>query len=191
MFSTLMVSVLLPPTFFLDASIRATLRDFQFPVLLGLMQALTWIGEDWVLIVAALALYGIGRRRKRQRLKQAGALGLIALAASAGVVQVIKHLAGRPRPDLVDRGILNWGPSFERGHDAFPSGHATLAFALAAVLSSVYPSGRWIWYSLAVLVAFTRIYIDVHFASDVFVGAVLGLLIGIWASMLKLERLKP
>jgi undecaprenyl-diphosphatase len=56
---------------------------------------------------------------------------------------------------------------------------------MAAVMTAVYPSGRWIWYSLAVLVAFTRVYIDAHFASDVLAGAVLGVLIGIWASKLK------
>jgi undecaprenyl-diphosphatase len=61
---------------------------------------------------------------------------------------------------------------------------------MAAVLSAFYPAGQWAWYSLAVLVAFTRIYIGAHFASDVFVGAVLGVLIGIWASRLKLEHLK-
>jgi undecaprenyl-diphosphatase len=181
---------LLPWVFLEDGQIRILLKAFRIQPLFDLMHILTWIGKNWVLMGAAAVLLGIGHWRRQQKLRRAGALGLIAVAVSVAVVQAVKSLAGRPRPKLVDEGILNWGPSFENGHDSFPSGHAISSFALAAVLSSFYPSGRWIWYSLAVLVAFTRVYIDVHFVSDVFVGAILGLLIGIWASKLTLERLK-
>jgi membrane-associated phospholipid phosphatase len=183
-------TVILPLVFLEDGPIRVLLKDLRVQPVFQLMRLWTWLGFGWVLAAVAAALFGIGLWRKQQRLKQAAALSLIALAVSGLVVQTIKHLIGRPRPKLADQGVFGWGPSFQSGHDSFPSGHTISAFAMAAVLSSFYPSGRWIWYSLAVLVAFTRVYIDAHFASDVFVGAVLGVLIGMWASRLKMGYLK-
>ncbi|MBI3595702.1 MAG: phosphatase PAP2 family protein [Nitrospirae bacterium] len=187
---TVVIVALLPLVFLEDGLIRSILKDLRVHPLFKLMHILTWFGRGWVLAVEAAVLYVIGRWLKQQKLKQAGGRSLIAVAVAGTVVQVVKHLTGRPRPKLVDTGIMNWGPSFASGHDSFPSGHTISAFAMAAVLSAVYPAGQWIWYSLAVFVAFTRIYIDAHFASDVFVGAVLGVLIGVWASRLKLEYLK-
>ena len=187
---TVIIAALLPLVFFEDGPIRSILKDLRVPVLFKPMHILTWIGNGRILMAVALILFGIGWWWSEKKLKQAGMLGLIALAVSGMAVQTIKHLVGRPRPKLADQGVFKWGPSFERGHDSFPSGHTISAFAMAAVLSYFYPSGRWIWYSLAILVAFTRIYIDAHFASDVFGAAVLGVLIGIWASKLKLEYLK-
>jgi membrane-associated phospholipid phosphatase len=184
-------AAILPLIFLGDGPIHAFLKDHRVQSLYQLMRILTWLGHGWILAAVAAILFGIGWWRKRQELKRAAVSSLIALAISGLSVQVIKHLTGRPRPKLADRGVFEWGPSLQTGHDSFPSGHAFSAFAMAAVLSSFYPAGRWIWYSLAVLVAFTRVYISAHFASDVFVGAVLGVLIGTWASRLKLGYLKP
>jgi len=181
---------MLPLVFLGDEPIRIVLKDLRVQAVFNLMHVLTWIGRGWVLMVEASVLFGIGWRWRNPKLKQAGARGLIAVATAGLAVQTIKHLAGRPRPKLLDQGVFDWGPSFASGHDSFPSGHTISAFAMAAVLSSIYPAGRWLWYSLAVLAGFTRLYIGAHFASDVFVGAVLGILIGIWASRLKLEWLK-
>ncbi|HUK57368.1 MAG TPA: phosphatase PAP2 family protein [Nitrospiria bacterium] len=184
------IVALLLLVFLEDGPIRGVIKDLRVHAVLKLMHLLTWLGRGWVLGAEAIALYGIGRWLKRPELKQAGVRCLIAVSVAGAAVQVIKHLVGRPRPRLVDRGIVDWGPSFVSGHDSLPSGHTISAFAMAAVLSAFYPAGQWIWYALAVLVAFTRIYIDAHFPSDVFVGAVLGVLIGVWASRLKRERLK-
>lgn len=62
------------------------------------------------------------------------------------------------------------------GNYSFPSGHTSTAFAAAAVLTrlGVPPA---IAYGLAALVGITRLYVGVHFPSDVLAGAVLGLLI--------------
>jgi undecaprenyl-diphosphatase len=187
---TAMIIALLPLVFLEDGPIRTLLKDHRIHFLFKLMHILTWLGVGWVLAVLAAVLLGIGYLRGNLKLRKAAVLSLIALLVSGLAVQTIKHLIGRPRPRLADQGIVGWGSSFQSGHDSFPSGHALSSFAMAAVLSSFYPGGQWIWYSLAVLVAITRIYIDAHFASDVFVGAVLGVLIGIWASRLKLGYLK-
>jgi len=183
---TVMIIALLPLVFLEDGLIRTLLKEHRIHFLFKLMHFLTWLGVGWVLAVVAAVLLGFGYLRENPKLMKAAVLSLIALAISGLAVQTIKHVIGRPRPRLVEQGIVNWGPSLQSGHDSLPSGHALSSFAMAAVLSSFYPAGQWIWYSLAVLVAFTRIYIDAHFTSDVFVGAVLGVLIGLWASRLNL-----
>lgn len=57
---------------------------------------------------------------------------------------------------------------------SFPSGHATVAFACATVLALAVPRLRWPLYALAALIAFSRVYVGVHYPGDTVAGAVLG-----------------
>jgi undecaprenyl-diphosphatase len=61
---------------------------------------------------------------------------------------------------------------------SFPSGHATTAFAAAAAADTFYPRLRVVLYGLAGLVGFSRVYLGVHYPSDVAAGAVFGTGIG-------------
>jgi hypothetical protein len=61
---------------------------------------------------------------------------------------------------------------------AFPSGHATLAFALARVTSSYYPKQKALWYLLAARVAWSRVKAGAHDWDDVIGGAALGCWVG-------------
>lgn len=181
-------AVVITAAFLLDDAVRPLMLSLRVEPVYRLMKILTWIGKGWVLLLAAVILLATGLWKRRAWLREAGLKGAVALAASGVVVQTVKHLAGRPRPKLWDRGETAWGPSFQSGHDSFPSGHTISAFAFAAVLAGVYPKGRWIWYLLAVLVGFTRLYLDAHYASDVLAAAGLGLICGAWALRLRLKQ---
>jgi undecaprenyl-diphosphatase len=58
---------------------------------------------------------------------------------------------------------------------SFPSGHAAGSFAAAATLAHVWAPGRAVFWGLAALIAFSRIYAGVHYPLDVLGGALLGL----------------
>ena len=89
-----------------------------------------------------------------------------------------KRLIGRGRPDhFGDTGLFgfhwNWT---DWTYQSFPSGHATTAFALAAVIGFV--SERWFYptLALAAVIGVSRVALGVHYPSDVVGGALLGLL---------------
>jgi membrane-associated phospholipid phosphatase len=128
-------------------------------------------------------IYLLGRTYHNQHAQTTGVLSLRALADSALIVQVLKTLAQRPRPTHrggVHTNHLADGEFFARGN-AFPSGHAAGAFALATVIAERNRQRPWIplaAYGLAGLVSSSRVTVRRHFPSDVFVGAVIGYLIG-------------
>jgi membrane-associated phospholipid phosphatase len=96
------------------------------------------------------------------------------IAASAAVSSTVKLVAGRSRPSE-SPGDPNAFNSFS-GHMAFPSGHTTVAFALASGIDQE-TSAHWVpyvVYPLAGLVGWSRMRDNRHWASDVLTGALIG-----------------
>jgi membrane-associated phospholipid phosphatase len=109
------------------------------------------------------------------------AFPLVALAAAvsffvaSGLNALIKDLVARSRPPLsMDLDALVGLP----GSPSFPSGHAMSAFAVAAAIAVLAPRTRWPVLGVAATIAFSRVYLGVHFWIDVLAGAALGIAIG-------------
>ncbi len=82
---------------------------------------------------------------------------------------------------------------FQSSNTSFPSGHSTSAFAIATVIAEQYKHKKWVSvlsYSLAALTGLSRIEANKHWASDVFLGAVLGYSVGKFVTRKKNWKVK-
>ncbi|MBI4778280.1 phosphatase PAP2 family protein [Candidatus Desantisbacteria bacterium] len=105
---------------------------------------------------------------------------LIAEAAllNASVDGLLKKSFGRSRPFESAGNATDFHPF--SSHNSFPSGHTSTAFTVAQVISNQYPS-PWVKisaYTFASLVGIQRLNANVHYTSDVFAGAMLGMWVG-------------
>jgi undecaprenyl-diphosphatase len=97
---------------------------------------------------------------------------------NAAAYNSLKHFFHRSRPFMQQNTILRVSPTTASvlGNDSsFPSGHAANAFMVAALLAKILRRKRYYLYGMAALVAFSRIYLGVHYPGDVFVGGSVGL----------------
>jgi hypothetical protein len=153
-------------------SSRKTSRSESFA------KAVTPFGQEYA-IAFTVATLGTGLVFKNAEIRDTGRDALEAELIAAGIVTpVLKKVFGRERP--IEGSDGDEYQAFASGDNSFPSGHATMAFALASVLSA--RSKGWIVpvisYSLAGSVAFARVHDRAHFASDVMAGALIGTLVG-------------
>ena len=110
--------------------------------------------------------------RERKKGLQVLGLCLLSFAIADASANILKHVFERPRPCQIledVRLLVGCGRSF-----SFPSNHAVNAFAVAATFSHFYRRAALPMFFCAALIAFSRIYVGVHFPSDVIAGAIWG-----------------
>lgn len=158
----------------LDWSILHGLRALTAcPLLDFWMPKITALGNSGIIwVLAAVALLCTKKYRKYGLMLLAG----LVVAMLAGNL-ALKNFFARPRPCWLDESVplLIARPS----DYSFPSGHTMAAAIGATILTAADRRFGWAAIPLAVLIAFSRMYLYVHFPSDILGGAVLGVGIGL------------
>jgi membrane-associated phospholipid phosphatase len=145
-----------------------------------------WISNlgawGWIFLVVALAVTIVLRR------PQVILLTLAALGAAEVLQWGMKAAVGRPRPHLPP---TDPQPLVKLPKDpSFPSGHATVAFACAVMIALLVPRLAVPVLLLAAAIAFSRVYVGVHYPLDVLAGAALGAGLAIALRRLAAVRLR-
>jgi undecaprenyl-diphosphatase len=152
----------------LDDGVQAAVQRLRTPTLERPVRTLTDVGRPVVVLGALLLIAAFDAAAGPATAR----LALAALIPTNLAVEGLKHAIGRTRPDG-DR---------KRSNSSFPSSHAANAFALAFVLARRYRRAAALLVLFAVGVAFSRMYLNRHYASDVVAGAAIGTLCAWWAA---------
>lgn len=122
-------------------------------------------------------IYVGGLISQDKRMQGLGLRGSKAVVIAAATNLILKNVINRGRPFVTDNPYNFTLPFSKKDFDAMPSGHSTIAFAIATAFSQEFPEKKWIApvaYSLASLTALSRVYHNKHWASDVLVGSAIG-----------------
>ena len=169
---------------FLNKTISNPIFDFIMPIITN-QNFLVFFG---LILIGYLAYFG-GKR---------GRITIVLLLIAAGFsdaicFQIIKPWVGRIRPSHEFYEYINLLVS-KGGKYSFPSNHAANSFVFATVLSYFYDRNRISLYILASTIAFSRVYVGVHYPLDIIFGSIIGyiiswIILSLWV-IIKMRELK-
>jgi undecaprenyl-diphosphatase len=162
-----------------DEPITRAVVDLRTPTLNAVARRVSWFGSTYVVFVVASAAAAASWRRCPRL-----AVAIIVIAVARPLVEfTLKELVGRERP-VGDRLVDGVGPSFPSGHPLA----AAASWCLIPLVVALYTARRWLWWSSAVIVwlvavavAASRVWLGVHWFSDV-VGSLLLAALGVLAA---------
>jgi membrane-associated phospholipid phosphatase len=134
-----------------------------------------WVKGPFVVAVGCCA--DLANRRRYPLVALAATIGFF---VASGANALLKAAVDRSRPpqEMGVEAVIGVPAS-----SSFPSGHAMTAWATAGAIAVLAPRLRWPVLALATAIAFSRVYLGVHFWLDVLAGAALGLAIGVLAAL--------
>lgn len=166
--SIFLVSFLDPYVFSFIDLIKNSLLDF-------VMDWITQLTSTFIVLILMTSLF-LWSQKKREWIMPLW----ISFFATIILGYLVKLIVMRPRPFGAEISF------FGLSDYSFPSLHAAASFSAVAILGREYRKIKWFWVVFAVLVCFSRVYIKVHYLSDVVAGAMLGYFVGFL--MMKIEE---
>lgn len=161
----------------LDFMILDAIQKIRNPFLDSFFATITHLGDSGILaiLIAVLLIFGMKKKYRQTGISLAFALVIAFVLGNL----ILKNVIARPRPCWVRESI---GLIAVPKDYSFPSGHTHVSVLLAVVLW--HENRKWgiAALCLAVLVAFSRMYLYVHYPTDILGGALLGAFAG-WAGI--------
>jgi membrane-associated phospholipid phosphatase len=194
-----------PLALWIDRNVNVTWSSFFF-VVTRLGKAENWFGLAGLFLLIGYGLKWRVRSLKRSgrptdrlslleekaaKFYKAGIFMIVALIAAGIVVNVLKFVSGRYRPQLLftDSVLYGFKPlSMKLSLNSFPSGHAQAIFTAMTGLFLLYPRHVLTYGLVALLVFLSRPFLGVHYLSDVVMGAYVGIVLTVWIHHLFLRR---
>jgi undecaprenyl-diphosphatase len=166
----------------LDRTVLAWVVAHRVHALDGLVWAVSAAGRFGIVWLAI----GLGLTLTR-RLRPSGLLQLaLALVLAQVVVNALKPVVGRERPFAALSSVQVIGSPPKDA--SFPSGHAATAASGGMTLIRLVPEGGLCWSALALLMAYSRLYLGVHYPLDVLAGIIVGLICAALAGLVERNR---
>ena len=108
---------------------------------------------------------------------------LLSILFACGFTKLLKIIIGRARPIFSDPTLFNM---FSNSHEfhSMPSGHTAVGFAALVMIGMLFPKIKWATWTLAIMVGISRVYVGEHWASDVILGAFVGMICADFAKAL-------
>jgi len=131
--------------------------------------------NSWYIAYIILAGIAVTKGGTRGRIVVAGIIILIIFTDQTGY-KLLKEIFQRIRPCNVLPDVIT--PIDCRGSFSFPSNHALNNFAAATFLWRLFPKFKWVFFITAFLVALSRVYLGLHYPSDIAAGAIIGAAFG-------------
>lgn len=153
--------------YFLNHTISTGFLDKFFSIITNV--------TNWYIAYIILAGIAVTKGGTRGRIVVAGVILLVIFSDQTGY-RILKEFFGRLRPcDVLTDVILPVGCT---GTFSFPSNHALNNFAIAVFVTRFYPNYKWAFFITAFLVSLSRVYLGLHYPSDILGGAIIGMLFG-------------
>ena len=149
-------------SFFIDDLVFDKISLFRNPLLDYALGAVTHFGSVFIVLILMTTLF-MWEERKREWIP----VLWTSFIASTAICLILKSMIARPRPSEFTALIALTVHSF-------PSLHASASFTAVPILDLEFPMFTWFWILFAVIVGFSRIYLNVHYLSDVVGGALIG-----------------
>ena len=131
------------------------------------------VANNWICLAVPAVMFGKGLWENDKPAMQKAAIVTGSMVISTILTQGIKRTVDRPRPAAADSSFT---AALNLSRHSFPSGHTSIAFSMATALTLTCPK----WYvavpafGYAALAGWSRLYLGVHYPTDVLAGALLG-----------------
>lgn len=153
--------------YFFNHTISAPFLDKFFSVITNV--------NNWYITYVILLGISFVKGGTKGKVAVLGVILLIFVTDQTGY-RLLKEFFARPRPCIALSDVIT--PLGCTGSFSFPSNHALNNFAVAMFFYRLFPKLKWILFITASLIALSRVYLGLHYPSDILGGAILGLAFG-------------